>query len=322
MFSDIELREAIAERLTYDAEQGAFFRKAGFMGVVAGARIGTVDTHGKLQATFLGKRYQVAHLVWLVETGALPKEVLRHKNGDAGDARFPNLIVGTGTDAKQKAFLKKALSLFPEHDFSQARFEGVNAKVQISCPEHGVFQRAPDEYLKSVKGCPVCCVEYARERQRKTPEEKIATLMARAERERKSGKNRERQRVKREVNRAGCNAASRKHYHRTKHTEKGKAGRVCREMIARVMKQACTGRSDRTEAMHGYTVREFKLHIEQQFESWMTWGNHGRWHVDHIVPVGWLIDHGVIDPRIINALDNLRPLEAHANLRRDRRYAS
>ena len=89
---------------------------------------------------------------------------------------------------------------------------------------------------------------------------------------------------------------------------------VCRAMITRVMKQARTGRTDRTEAMHGYTVEEFRLHIEQQFESWMTRGNHGQWHVDHIVPVGWLIDHGVTDPRIINALDNLRPLEAVANL--------
>ena len=93
-------------------------------------------------------------------------------------------------------------------------------------------------------------------------------------------------------------------------------------MITRVMKQARTGRTDRTEAMHGYTVEEFRLHIEQQFESWMTWGNHGQWHVDHIVPVGWLIEHGVTDPRIINALDNRRPLEAVANLRRDRRNAA
>ena len=93
-------------------------------------------------------------------------------------------------------------------------------------------------------------------------------------------------------------------------------------MISHVLKQARTGRMDRTEVMHGYTMQEFKQHIEQQFEWWMTWGNHGQWHVDHIVPLGWLIDHGVTDPEIINALDNLRPLEAVANLRRDRCYAA
>jgi hypothetical protein len=66
----------------------------------------------------------------------------------------------------------------------------------------------------------------------------------------------------------------------------------------------------------GFTREEFKVHIETQFEPWMTWANHGKWHVDHIVPVAHYISQGVTDPLVINALSNLRPLSAAENLRK------
>ena len=73
------------------------------------------------------------------------------------------------------------------------------------------------------------------------------------------------------------------------------------------------------------SYEELKEHLESQFEDWMTWENHGkwhpterRWHIDHIKPQSVLLE-GVTsmdDPKFREcwALENLRPLEARENL--------
>jgi len=35
----------------------------------------------------------------------------------------------------------------------------------------------------------------------------------------------------------------------------------------------------------GCTVKEFRQHIEEQFEDNMTWENQGEWTIDHIKPI-------------------------------------
>lgn len=35
----------------------------------------------------------------------------------------------------------------------------------------------------------------------------------------------------------------------------------------------------------GCSIAAFKLYIENQFESKMTWDNYGEWHLDHIIPL-------------------------------------
>jgi len=66
------------------------------------------------------------------------------------------------------------------------------------------------------------------------------------------------------------------------------------------------------------SYEEMKEHIESQFEDWMTWDNHGEWHIDHIKPQSVLLE-GVTsmdDPKFREcwALENLRPLEARENM--------
>ena len=73
------------------------------------------------------------------------------------------------------------------------------------------------------------------------------------------------------------------------------------------------------------SYEELKEHLESQFEDWMTWENHGkwhptekRWHIDHIKPQSVLLE-GVTsmdDPKFREcwALENLRPLEARENI--------
>lgn len=70
----------------------------------------------------------------------------------------------------------------------------------------------------------------------------------------------------------------------------------------------------RTEESLGYSAEDLKTHIESQFEDWMSWDNHGDWHIDHIQPIDEMIEMGINDPRIINALTNLRPLCAIENM--------
>jgi hypothetical protein len=80
-----------------------------------------------------------------------------------------------------------------------------------------------------------------------------------------------------------------------------------------------------------YSIEDLKIHIEKQFESWMTWDNHGRydreswdnndsntwtWQIDHIIPQSLLPYTSMEDKNFQKcwALENLRPLSAKQNL--------
>lgn len=80
-----------------------------------------------------------------------------------------------------------------------------------------------------------------------------------------------------------------------------------------------------------YTLNMLKMHLENQFESWMTWDNHGcynpqtwndsdsgtwTWQIDHIIPQSILIYVSMSDLNFQKcwALDNLRPLSAKQNV--------
>lgn len=80
----------------------------------------------------------------------------------------------------------------------------------------------------------------------------------------------------------------------------------------------------------GWTFRELKKHLEEQFEPWMTWDNRGKyvysswddndsstwiWQIDHIKPVSEFEFKTKTDPGFKEcwALSNLRPLSAKQN---------
>ena len=63
----------------------------------------------------------------------------------------------------------------------------------------------------------------------------------------------------------------------------------------------------------GYTVKDLRVHLENQFQPGMSWDNRGAWHIDHIKSVSSFFEEGITDPRVINALSNLRPLWAEEN---------
>lgn len=46
----------------------------------------------------------------------------------------------------------------------------------------------------------------------------------------------------------------------------------------------------------------------------------GKWHLDHIFPIVAFLEHGIHDIKIINALDNLQPLESKENISKGGKY--
>ncbi len=80
-----------------------------------------------------------------------------------------------------------------------------------------------------------------------------------------------------------------------------------------------------------YNLQELKQWLEDQFEDWMTWENHGRymidswddnnkttwtWQIDHIVPHSNFKYSSMQDPKFLECWDlkNLRPISAKENL--------
>lgn len=79
-----------------------------------------------------------------------------------------------------------------------------------------------------------------------------------------------------------------------------------------------SGKSHPTWKALPYTPQELKEHIEKQFEPWMTWDNHGEWHIDHIYPQSKLPYDSLDHPNFQKcwALENLQPLCAIKNIKK------
>ena len=66
----------------------------------------------------------------------------------------------------------------------------------------------------------------------------------------------------------------------------------------------------------GCSIAAFKLYIENQFESDMSWDNYGEWHLDHVMPLASfdLTDRGEFQTAAHYL--NYQPLWAEDNLRK------
>ena len=81
-----------------------------------------------------------------------------------------------------------------------------------------------------------------------------------------------------------------------------------RNLILQALKKGGYAKNRRTEQMLGAKFDVVKSHITSQFTDGMSWGNHGEWHIDHIVP----LKSGASEEEIIklNHYTNLQPLWA------------
>ena len=69
-----------------------------------------------------------------------------------------------------------------------------------------------------------------------------------------------------------------------------------------------------TEKLLGCDYKTAMNHIEKQFEPWMTWDNHGEWHIDHITPLASANTIEEMTP--LFHYTNLQPLLAEDNIRK------
>jgi len=94
--------------------------------------------------------------------------------------------------------------------------------------------------------------------------------------------------------------------------------------VARAMGESLKGKkSGRSwESLVGYTVEDLTKHLESKFETWMTWDNYGKWHIDHIKPQSLFKFESAEDTEFRKcwSLDNLQPLEAMANMKKGNKF--
>jgi hypothetical protein len=89
----MDLRTALLSEFDYDADAGTLTRKRN------GRPFGSLDK-GRYCGQFQNRRYYLSHLIWLIETGALPLKRLSVFNGDTTDVRFGNLKDQSNPESK------------------------------------------------------------------------------------------------------------------------------------------------------------------------------------------------------------------------------
>lgn len=102
---------------------------------------------------------------------------------------------------------------------------------------------------------------------------------------------------------------------------------LCRAQLRRLIDNR--GKNWIPEEKLGYTYEEFRARIESTWEPWMNWSNNGlqykdeedpKWQLDHIKPIERFHKEGIFDPKIINALTNLRAIDANRNNKKNNKY--
>lgn len=85
-----------------------------------------------------------------------------------------------------------------------------------------------------------------------------------------------------------------------------------------VLNKTGTQKQCKSEILMGYTWLELKSHLESfpEFEVL----SQGLYHVDHIMPIQAFIEYNIGDIKIINALENLRPMAGSDNSSKGGRY--
>jgi hypothetical protein len=93
---------------------------------------------------------------------------------------------------------------------------------------------------------------------------------------------------------------------------------ILRTRIYYFLKSKKVNKSKKTEALLGCSYDKVKEHLEALFSKGMDWNNHGKWHIDHIIPLD-----SANNEEEINKLfhyTNLQPLWALDNYKKSNNY--
>lgn len=121
------------------------------------------------------------------------------------------------------------------------------------------------------------------------------------------------------------NTLQKKYYERDKKNPKNIFIKSLRKWIERCI----LGKKAKKSIMYvEYTPEEFISNIESKFQDGMSWDNYGKWHIDHIRPLcsfSFVNSDGSVNIEEIkraNSLENLQPLWAIENLRKNKRWSN
>ena len=92
-----------------------------------------------------------------------------------------------------------------------------------------------------------------------------------------------------------------------------------RQAMSKGIKRSLKNKKDGSwKTLINYTLNELMQHLEKQFKPGMNFGNHGLWHIDHIIPVcSFNITSNNCDEfKKCWNLNNLQPLWAKENLQK------
>ena len=140
------------------------------------------------------------------------------------------------------------------------------------------------------------------------------------------------QQVYRRENKEKVNALNRDFHNRNKNNPAYKFRKNISRMINFLLKQNNSSKAGESCLQYlPFTLEELEAHIENHFEPWMTWENHGKyilktwndndqttwtWQLDHIIPQSKLPYSSMEEENFQKcwALENLRPYSAKRNI--------
>ena len=97
--------------------------------------------------------------------------------------------------------------------------------------------------------------------------------------------------------------------------------RSVRSLVKGSIKRAVQKRfrvQTKTEILLGCTIEQLREHLAKQFQEGMSFDNHGKWHIDHIVPLASAkTEQDVIK---LSHYTNLQPLWAEDNLKKGTKF--
>jgi hypothetical protein len=82
------------------------------------------------------------------------------------------------------------------------------------------------------------------------------------------------------------------------------------------LRQAAFGHHGHALELVGCSVLALRAHLESLFSPGMTWGNYGRWHIDHVRPCSKFDLTDPAQQRVCFHYRNLQPLWAIDNIRK------
>lgn len=94
--------------------------------------------------------------------------------------------------------------------------------------------------------------------------------------------------------------------------------KICGQHIHRFMKATAQKKTKHTHELLGYHPMDLQEHILNHPDYKLCIGK--EWHVDHIFPIQAFLDHKIFDLKVINRLDNLRPMLGLENLSKADKY--